>query len=221
MKILGYARVSTDKQSMSVEVQKQKIRGYCELYGHELVGLVVDDGKSAKTLDRPGMAEVMRRLDAGEAEGLLVAKLDRLTRSVKDLGELVEEYFKDGRLAFLSVADTIDTSTASGRLVLNVLMSVAQWEREAIGERTSQVMQYMRENKQYTGGRVRYGYRRCDGGAIESNEEEKEIISLARTLRNEGMSLREVAFILEERGYVSRTGKPLVPSQIRAITIPG
>lgn len=76
-------------------------------------------------------------LRAGKAEAILVVKLARLTRSVKDLGDLVERYFASGKWALLSVSEQIDTRSAAGRLVLNVLASVAQWEREATGERTS------------------------------------------------------------------------------------
>ena len=76
-------------------------------------------------------------LKAGDAEALLVVKLDRLTRSVVDLGTLVERYFAPGKAALLSVGEQIDTRSVAGRLVLNVLASVSQWEREAIGDRTA------------------------------------------------------------------------------------
>src|SRR5260370_7747777 len=81
-------------------------------------------------------------LRAGQAEALLVVKLDRLTRSVVHLGQLVEDYFADGKWALLSVGEQIDTRSAAGRLVLNVLASVSQWEREAIGQRTSAPIQF-------------------------------------------------------------------------------
>jgi site-specific DNA recombinase len=82
-------------------------------------------------------------LQAHEAEGLAVCKLDRLTRSVRDLGGLIEIYFSNG-IALLSVGEQIDTTTAAGRFMLNVLGSVAQWERETIGERTATALRHKR-----------------------------------------------------------------------------
>ena len=95
------------------------------LYDLDLVDLVVESG-SAKSLDREGLQNVLGRLQSGEANGIIVTKLDRLTRSVADLGKLVETYFQEH--ALLSVSEQIDTRSAAGRLVLNVLASVSQWE---------------------------------------------------------------------------------------------
>src|SRR4029077_8639452 len=88
--------------------------------------------------DRPGIAAVLAELRRrGGAEGVVIAKLDRLTRSLRDWADLIDEFFSDrGTRRLFSVGDSIDTRSAGGRLVLNVLMTVAQWEREVIGERT-------------------------------------------------------------------------------------
>ena len=115
---------------------------YAQLYDLEVSEVIVDTGESAKSLDRPGLQRALAMLKAGEADALLVVKLDRLTRSVRDLGHLVEKYFAPGKAALLSVGEQIDTRSAAGRLVLNVLASVSQWEREAIGERTATAMQH-------------------------------------------------------------------------------
>jgi len=139
-KTIAYLRVSTDKQAdrgVSLDAQRAKVKAYAELYDLELLEVIVDAGESAKSLDRPGLKRALGMLKAGQAEALLVVKLDRLTRSVVDLGTLVERYFAPGKAALLSVGEQIDTRSAAGRLVLNVLASVSQWEREAIGERTA------------------------------------------------------------------------------------
>ncbi len=89
-------------------------------------------------------------------------KLDRLTRSVKDLGYLCESYFGDGRpWSLLSVSDAIDTRSASGKLVLNVLTSVAQWEREAIADRVREAMQHMKSQGVFLGA-APYGWQYSD-----------------------------------------------------------
>src|SRR6266852_9949701 len=164
---IAYLRVSTEKQAdkgISLEAQRAKVEAYAQLYDLTLVEVVIDAGMSAKTLDRPGLQRALEMLRTGQAEALLVVKLDRLTRSVVHLGQLVEEYFADGKWALLSVGEQIDTRSAAGRLVLNVLASVSQWEREAIGERTSAAMQYKASVGEYTGGRIPFGYRLADDG---------------------------------------------------------
>jgi len=141
-RIVGYVRVSTLSQSesgLSIEAQVAKIRAYALATDADLVDVIIDAGVSAKSLDRDGLCAVLAMLDDGRADGVLVSKLDRLTRSVRDLGDLVDRYFAE-RCALLSVADSIDTRTAAGRLVLNVLGSVGQWEREVIGERTTEAL---------------------------------------------------------------------------------
>lgn len=139
---VAYVRVSTEKQAdagQSLEAQQAKLAAYASLYELELVEVVVDAGVSAKTLNRPGLQRALAMLESGAADALVVVKLDRLTRSVRDLGELVEGVFAEKGAALLSVSEQIDTRSAAGRLVLNVLASVSQWEREAIGERTAAV----------------------------------------------------------------------------------
>jgi len=130
--------VSTQQQAdegVSLEAQRSKLRAYAFAMDLELVALCEDAGVSAKSLDRPGLRAALELLEQGKADGLVVAKLDRLTRSVRDLGELVERYF-ESRFSLLCLADSLDTRTASGRLVLHVLGAVSQWEREATAERT-------------------------------------------------------------------------------------
>jgi len=216
---VAYVRVSTDKQAdrgVSLEAQEAKIRAYAELYGLELVEVIVDAGLSAKTLDRPGLSRALAMLRSGDAAALLVVKLDRLTRCVADLGTLVEDYFADPEgPALLSVSEQIDTRTAAGRLVLNVLGAVSQWEREAIGERTSAAMQHKAAKGEYIGGAPRFGYRLAgDGRTLESHEAEQAAIREARALRAAGLSLRAVAGRLEAAGFRTRTGGPFAAVQV-------
>ena len=91
------------------------------MYELDLVEAIVDAGVSAKTLDRPGLGKALGMLKAKRAEPLLVVKLDRLTRSVVHLGQLIEDYFEDGKWALRSVGEQIDTRSAAGRLALNIL----------------------------------------------------------------------------------------------------
>lgn len=209
MKAIGYVRVSTAGQAdagVSLDAQRVKVEQYCELYGLELVDVVTDAGASAKTLEREGLRNVLSRMEAGEAETLVVVKLDRLTRSVADLNVLLESYFAD-RFGLVSVSEQINTGTAAGRLVLNVLMSVSQWEREAISERTAAALQHKKAEGQRV-GTVPYGYRlSADGVHLEECPAEQRVIEAIRELRDAGLSYRIVAERLAERGFTNRKGR--------------
>lgn len=215
VRAVAYIRVSTDKQAeegVSLDAQQAKVRGYAALYNLDLTAVIVTS-ESAKSLDRPDLTRALDMLKTGKADALLVVKLDRLTRSVRDLGTLIESHFQ--RSALLSVSESIDTRSAGGRLVLNVLASVSQWEREAIGERTSEAMQYKASVNEFTGGEPPYGYRvAADGVHLDEHEGEQAVIRHARELRGAGLSLRAVAAELERAGFLSRKGHAFAAPQI-------
>src|ERR1700746_1149133 len=109
-------------------------------------------------------------VDAGSVKAVIVAKLDRLTRSVKDLCELLERFEKRG-VALVSVAESLDTGSAAGRLVLNIMAAVSQWEREAIGERTRDAM---RRSQGERVGNIAFGCRLSqDGRHLEPDSTEQ------------------------------------------------
>jgi site-specific DNA recombinase len=207
MKVIGYVRVSTAKQEisgLSVEAQSLKIRQYCELYDLELVDLIIDAGASAKTLDRKGIKSALRMLKSDEAEGLVVTKFDRLTRSIKDLNVLIEEIFT--KTVLISVADQVDTTTPSGRLILNILMSVSQWESEEISARTKSAMQTKKAKGEYTGGKAPLGWKVDTDGNEVPDEDEQELISIVRDYRASRLSYSAIAQMLTESDFTSRTG---------------
>ena len=216
---VAYLRVSTEKQvdgGVSLGAQRAKVEAYAGLYDLELVAVEVDAGFSAKSLERPALERALGLLKARKAEALLVVKLDRLTRSVRDLGALVDEYFSRSDLSLMSVSENIDTRTAAGRLVLNVLASVSQWERETTGERTSMAMRHKADRGEYTGGVIPYGYALSEDGVhLEEVPAEQAIITEARRLREGGLSLRAVAAELAGRGFVARSGRMFGPKQVK------
>jgi len=215
-RVLGYVRVSTAAQAESalgLESQVARLRQYADLYDLELVDVVVDAGESAGTLDRPGLQRALALLDAGHADGLLVAKLDRLTRSVRDLGTLVEKYF-GARFALLSVGDNVDTRSAAGRLVLNVLASVSQWEREAIGERTKAALQAKKARGERAGA-VPFGFTADESGRLVDDVGERAVLERVRVLRAAGTTIDGIVATLKADGVTSRrTGRPFGRSRI-------
>lgn len=146
MRIIGYARVSTDDQSISglgLEAQEAELRRQCELRRWTLAALIRDEGYTAKTLERPGLHDALTRVARGHADGIMVAKLDRLSRSTVDFGLLLEWFTEQGK-TLVALDLGVDTSTAAGRLVANVIMSVAEWERDANAERTRAALAALR-----------------------------------------------------------------------------
>lgn len=136
---IGYVRVSTAEQAGSgagLAAQEAAIRAHCERRGWVLQSILSDAGLSGASVGkRPALAQALVALDRGEADTLVVAKIDRLSRSLVDLATLMERARAKGW--GLAILDTdVDTTTASGELVANVMGSVAQWERRIIGERT-------------------------------------------------------------------------------------
>lgn len=224
-RLIGYVRVSTEEQStngVSLQAQTERVRAYVSLYGGTLIEIIEDAGVSAKTLRRPGLARALALLDEGHADGLVVAKLDRLTRSVRDLGELLDRCFSDGKADLLSVTEQIDTRSAGGRLVLHVLTSVAQWEREAIGERTKAALSHLRSRGVQLGA-VPYGSARVDDldedgrRVIKPVVDEIGIAEEISDLREGGLSLRQIADHLTRTGRPTKRGRSWHASTVRSV----
>ena len=203
---VGYCRVSTDKQAekgVSLDAQMEKIRAMAVVQGVDVAEVITDAGESAKSLQRPGMARLLAMVDAGAVQTVIIAKLDRLTRSVKDLAELLERFQKRG-VSLVSVAESLDTGSAAGRLVLNIMVSVSQWEREAIGERTATALRHKRAHHRVYSN-TPYGYSR-DGDALVPLPEEQAIIDRIRLFKANGWSLRRIADTLNQDGVPTKTG---------------
>lgn len=219
IRAVAYIRVSTAVQvdrGMSLEAQQERIAQYAKVHDLEIVAVEVDAGLSASSTDRPGLQRALARLDAFEAQALVVAKLDRLSRSIRDMCVLVDTYFKDGQCSLMSVNESIDTGTAGGRMILNVLTCLAQWERESAAERTAEVMQHLKASGRFTGGWPPFGSYVDDEGNLVPHEAEQKIVMLAKTLRATGVSLRRIAEALEQN---PRTGKPFNVTQVARMLV--
>jgi DNA invertase Pin-like site-specific DNA recombinase len=139
MRAIGYARVSTDEHAESgagLDAQVTSMRAECDRRGWELVRIATDAGASGKSLNgRPELTDALAALDAGEADVLLAAKLDRVSRSVLDFAALMARAARRGwRIVVLDV--NVDTTTATGELMTTVVAAFAQYERRLIGQRT-------------------------------------------------------------------------------------
>lgn len=135
--VIGYVRVSTDEQGLNgagLEAQRSAIRAECSRRGWQLLR-IEEDVLSGKSLNRPGLTRALEACRSGEAAGVVVAKVDRLSRSLVHFATLLEE--AQARGFYVVALDIgVDMSTPAGELNANLMASVAQWERRIIGQRT-------------------------------------------------------------------------------------
>jgi DNA invertase Pin-like site-specific DNA recombinase len=148
LRLIGYLRVSTEEQADSgagLQAQRRAIRNECQRSGYELVGISEDAGSSGKSLrGRPALNEALAAIERGEADGLIVAKLDRLSRSLLDFATLMERSTRQG-WTLIALDLGVDTHTPSGEMLANVLAVFAQFERRLISQRTREALAVRKE----------------------------------------------------------------------------
>lgn len=155
---LIYTRVSTDEQAangVSLDAQLASCRAYATARGWTVAEEVVDAGHSAKNLKRPGVAKVMDLLSKRAVAGVVVWRLDRLLRRVRDLVAILDVTGETGGL--VSVTESLDTTTPMGRFVVHLLASIAQLERETVGQRVKAAMDHARTQGRWLGRAVPAG----------------------------------------------------------------
>lgn len=160
LRAVGYLRVSTEEQAkkgMSLDTQEEKVRFFIDAKEWELIECVKDPGFSGKNIKRPGLQRIIEMCRSNGVDIIVVYKLDRLSRRIRDMFELVEDVFKKNDVKLASVTETIDTSTAMGGAFFGIITVLAQLERERIGERVRDARTFRDERGEWT-GRLPYGY---------------------------------------------------------------
>lgn len=203
---VGYVRVSTEEQArngVSLAAQEERIRAFAVGTGRVLSDVVIDDGVSAKDLKRVGMQRILTGICAGQIGAVVILKLDRLTRSVSDLMQLIGLFNKHD-VALVSISETLDTGTATGRMLMTVIGTISQWEREAIGERTAFALTHLRRTgKVY--GRVPFGWYR-EGDNLVVDPRQQRALTMAQKMFASGASLRQIAAELTNQGVHAAEG---------------
>lgn len=209
MKIAAYIRVSTNEQAeegYSIPAQRNRLEAYSLSQGWEIVKWYVDEGESAKDLNRTDLTRLLKDIKLGIFDCVLVYKLDRLTRSVMDLFTLLDTFDKYN-IKFKSATEVFDTTNAMGRLFITIVSALASWERENLGERVSMgMMQKAREGK-WTVANPPLGYVSNDS-VLTINPSEAAIVKEIYTLYLSGMGMWKIAGNLNDRGLYPRSGKP-------------
>lgn len=228
MNLIGYVRVSTKGQAQdgeSLEEQRQRLLAYCAAHGHTLVTTLADEGVSGTVAprEREGLRHALMALNEGAygAKGLVAFDLSRLSRSISDVLALFAEAEKKGWHLFV-LRESIDTSNAAGRLMLNMMAAVNQFTRDNISERTSLALQHRKDSGlAYT--RTPFGLRRAsspDGGTAyyEPVHAEQRILRTICRWRRAGRGYKStLRALLRIHKRNPRTGRPFPMSWLRSL----
>jgi DNA invertase Pin-like site-specific DNA recombinase len=193
MRVLGYVRVSTSEQASKcagLEAQRRAILAECERRGWHLVETIEDAGYSARDLRRPCIQEALRALERGEASALVLAKLDRLSRSMLVVSKLMAKATSE-HWALVALDVAVDTSTPSGEAMANMLGTFSQFERRLISQRTKEALAVKRASG------VRLGRPPTMPHAV---------VRRIQRQRARGESLRKIAQDLNEAGVPTAQG---------------
>src|SRR6218665_3751404 len=214
MRMGGYVRVSSvgkrDRETfLSPDLQKRRQRDWCAAHDHELVVVREDIDVSGGQRNRPGLIDLVERVERGEIEGIIVAALDRFGRSLVDAIGLMDRIDQAGG-QFVSVKDGFDTRTPYGRLALNILLSIAQFELERHRDQWAEARAMMIERGRHHGGTAPFGYQRTDAGTLEPDPAAAPLVTELFARRATGESPSTIARWLDDAA--ARTGRDGRPS---------
>jgi site-specific DNA recombinase len=219
MKVAAYLRVSTHEQASegySIKAQKTRLSAYAISQGWEIVHFYVDEGISAKDMERPELQRMLKGVKEEAFDCVLVYRLDRLTRSVTDLYELIK-IFEKHDIKFKSATEIYDTTTATGRLFITLVASLAQWERENLGERVKFGMEQKAREGKWVINIPPLGYDK-EGNDLIINESEAAVVCEIFNLYISGNNgLAKIASNLNKRGLKSKAGKSFHDMTIKYI----
>ncbi len=203
---IGYLRVSTEGQAtegISLVAQRAKIEAWCQVNDIELSGIYVDAGVSGKRADnRPQLQTALE--EVCRTRGVLVVySLSRLARSTKDTIQIAERLGK-ASCDLVSLSEKIDTTSAAGKMIFQMLAVLAEFERNQISERTRAVLQHKRSQGRRV-GQIPFGYTLADDGeSLIQNESEQRVIALLDQLRSDGLSYSRIAAELNQRAVPTK-----------------
>lgn len=203
MKAIGYVRCSTDEQAdsgLGLEAQRAVLRAEAERRGWELT-IFEDAGYTGRDTRRPALTEALDRLDKGDHNALICAKLDRLSRSLVDFAHLMDRSKRQG-WSLICLDLGVDTSTPQGKMVANIFATFAEFESDLIGQRTAAALAEKRKQG------VKLGRPRSVSA---------EALDTIGRLRRGGMSYRAVAERLNRAGIATAHGGKWWPETVRLI----
>jgi DNA invertase Pin-like site-specific DNA recombinase len=207
VRVAIYTRVSTEdqaKEGFSLDAQLDKLRSYCKARDWIVGGEYIDDGYSGRNVKRPAYSKMMDEMDNWNV--LLVTKMDRIHRNSKNF-MMMMEYLKKHNKEFVSMTESLDTSTAMGRFVMDIIQRIAQLESEQIGERVYFGMeQKARVNGGVLGFNIPYGYDYTDGKLIINSNEAENVKNIFEMYLKD-MSMKIIAEELNSKDIPTKLNK--------------
>ena len=206
-----YTRVSTrnqaDTEYSSLETQREKLEAYCKSQEQYVIYRVYEDaGFSADTMNRPALKALLEDIRGGKLTCVLAYKIDRLTRSVKDFHVLMDLFDRHG-VKFVSITQSLDTHHPMGRLLRNILLDFAQFEREMTADRTRDKMHQRATKGFWNGGNVPYGYHNENKKLVKHPDEAACVQYMFQRFAQDP-SICRLRAELHQRGWYTRTSKP-------------
>lgn len=233
LRIIGYTRVSSEEQALhgiSLDAQRDRLEAHARAHGYDLIDIATDEGMSGTVPPRrrPALNRALDAVRAKEADGVAFVKLDRLSRSVRDILELADQAKKKG-WHLLSVQEHIDTSSAAGKFMLSILASLAEMERDTISERTTVALNQVALQHRARSRFIPFGYRiegeptkltlaSEDMRHLIGHREEVALLRQMFELREKGNGAHRIARILNAKRDINpRTQQPWTTSTVAAI----
>jgi len=217
----AYIRVSTDEQAengYSLQLQRERISAQITAKGWDLFKIYEDGGQSGGKLDRPALQEMLTDIDAGNIQAVVIYKLDRLSRKQRDTMYLIEDVFLKRNIELVSISESLDTSSPTGRAMIGMLSVFAQLERDTITERLSGGRKQKAKTGGYSGGNSAIGYVVERGKkALFTDEDKATTVRRVFALKSEGLKLQQIADILNAEGHTTKQGARFTPTQVMRI----
>lgn len=207
MKIAGYIRVSTEEQAekgFSLDEQRERLISYCKMMGYPSPTIYEDDGYSAKDLRRPELTRLLNDVKTAKYNLIITTKLDRLSRRLFDILSVID-YLDHHNCSYSSASEPFDTTTPSGRMTLQMLGMVAEFERERISERVRDNMRSIARKGEKIISRPCFGYD-VKNGIMEINLDEALVVHQMAKWALDGHGAREIAKRLNDIGIRTKDG---------------
>ena len=215
----GYIRVSTERQveGYSIEGQITQIEQYCQFNGYELVDIYADRGISGKSMNRPELQRMLNDAKNGKLDCVMVYKTNRLARNTSDLLTIVEELHRQN-VEFFSLSERMEVKNSTGKLMLQILASFSEFERNTILENIY-TGQHQRALEGYYQGNLPLGYNNIPDNKKELmiNQHEANIVKYIFESYAKGHGYRKIANALNHKGYVTKKGNPFSISAVTYI----
>jgi len=218
-KVIGYCRVSTQLQTEkdnSIKNQKNQIKDYCNRFGLELVDVFIDDGISGLVTNRIGLSELLNKVNNKDINGVVVYSLSRLGRKLSSVIDIIEGFTKKG-IDFYSIKENFNVNEIYGKLMLQILGSLNEFEVNVLGERIKDVKQFKKSKNEVYCKDTLFGMYKRNGKLIKNNFELKTLKLIKDLREKQNMSYSKISNYLNNKNIPSKNKSIWYGSSVRSV----